>query len=109
MAKTLKNKTEELEPRWFKKYHEDSKNHLGALKEHFTDSVKAVGEKVDLLEEKMGHGFIEVNKTLNSHTEMIAHILLQLEEIKGELKQKVYYQDFVKLERRVAVLETNRR
>ncbi len=37
---------------------------------------------------------------------MIGHIMLQLEEIKGELKQEVSYQDFTKLEQRVVYLET---
>ena len=44
-------------------------------------------------------------KTLNSHTEMIGNIMIRLEEIKGELKQKVDYQDFVRLEKRVVHLE----
>ena len=47
----------------------------------------------------------KVDKKLDSHTEMIGNIMMRLEEIKGEFKQKVDYQDFVRLEKRVVHLE----
>jgi|SRR3989338_4070982 len=96
-----------------KPYNDDIKRHMGALEEHFTDGVKAVGEKVDLFGARMDRRFEEIDKTLNSHTvilnshtQMIGNIMIQLEEIKNELKQKVDYSDFVKLEKRVVRLET---
>jgi len=95
-----------------KPYNDDIKRHMGALEEHFADGVKAIGEKVDFLHEKMDKRFGQadgrfdrIEKRLDSHTEMIGKIMIQLEEIKGELKQKVDYRDFAKLEKRVAQLE----
>ncbi len=85
---------------------EEMERHVGALKEHFTDSVKVVAEQFFGLRKEMKDGFKEINKRLDSHTEMIGKIMIQLEEVKGELKQKVNYQDFVKLEKRVVYLET---
>ena len=97
----------------------DMERYLGALTEHFDDGIKAVGEKVDFLHEKMDRRFEQVDKrfeqvdkrfekiekTQDTHTEMIGRIMIQLEEIKGELKQKVDYRDFAKLEKRVTRLE----
>ncbi|MBI4136329.1 MAG: hypothetical protein HY481_02180 [Candidatus Vogelbacteria bacterium] len=72
-----------------KPYNDDIKRHMGALKEHFTDGVKAIGEKVDFLSGKMDRKFGEVDKRfdrveerLDSHTQMIGNIMIQLEEMK---------------------------
>jgi len=84
-----------------KPYNDDIKRHMGALSEDFQDKVKVVAElALDIKKTVDSH-----TKILDSHTEMIGNVMIRLEEIKGELKQKVDYQDFVKLERRVVRLE----
>ncbi|MBI2100699.1 MAG: hypothetical protein HYT47_01625 [Candidatus Vogelbacteria bacterium] len=101
MAKLGKTKKRDTEPAWFKSYHEDQKRHMSALSEDFQDKVQVVAElALDIKKTVDSH-----SKILESHTEMIGKIMVQLEEIKGELKQKVDYSDFVKLEKRVVRLE----
>lgn len=101
---------------------DEMKRYLGSLKEHFTDGQKAIGEqyfdlkkditglkgdvsglKEDMVEVKKD--MTEVKNTQKSHTQMIGDILVRLEEVKNELKQKVDYKDFAKLQIRVAQLE----
>ena len=84
---------------------DEVKRYLGALTEHYTDGQKAIGEQYIGLIEHLDKRFNQVDQKLNSHTEMIGKIMIQLEEVKGELKQKVSYRDFTKLETRVAHLE----
>jgi len=62
-------------------------------------------EQVDKRFEQVDKRFEKIEKTQDTHTEMIGRIMIQLEEIKGELKQKVDYRDFAKLEKRVTRLE----
>ena len=90
---------------------------------------KAFGEALALSREETKTQFKEVNKVLDSHTqildshtkvlashteilashtEMIGGIMERLEEIKTELRQKVDYSDFAKLEKRVVRLEARR-
>ena len=93
-----------------KPYNEDIKRHMGALSEDFQDKVKVVAElALDIKKTVDSHTKILGlhTKLLDSHTEMIGNIMIRLEEIKSELKQKVDYQDFVKLEKRVVYLEAH--
>ena len=71
------------------------KRYIGVVAEHFD-------EKIEVFKE----AFQTVNQKLDSHTEMVGKIMVQLEEIRGERRQKVDYQDFAKLEQRVVYLET---
>jgi len=76
---------------------EDIRSHIkvfGEAQSVFRDQLDKVDKKLD------SH-----TKILNSHTEMIGNVMIRLEEIKGELKQKVDYQDFARLEKRVVHLE----
>jgi len=66
---------------------------------------KVFGETLSAFRDQTKNQFDDMGKKLDSHTEMIGNIMIRLEEIKGELKQKVDYQDFVKLEKRVVHLE----
>ncbi|MBI2097397.1 MAG: hypothetical protein HYT46_00450 [Candidatus Vogelbacteria bacterium] len=91
---------------------DEMKRYLGSLKEHFTDGVKAIGEKVDFLSEKMDRKFEQVDAKLDSHTEMIGKIMLDIEIIKSDIqiiktdvKRKVDYEEFSKLEKRVHLIE----
>src|SRR3990167_5445632 len=67
---------------------------FGEAQSVFRDQLDKVDKKLD------SH-----TEILNSHTEMIGNIMIRLEEIKNEFKQKVDYQDFVRLEKRVVYLE----
>ena len=80
---------------------DEMKRYLGSLKEHFTDGLKAIGEQYFDLKK----GINRIDAKLDSYTEMIGNIMIRLEEIKNEFKQKVDYQDFAKLQIRVAHLE----
>lgn len=91
----IKKKTEKIQP---KHTDDDLKRYLGSLKEHFDDRFDAVIEQ-----------FGGMNRKLDSHTEMIARIMMQLEEVKSEMRQKVDLQQFSRLEKRVALLESKRR
>ena len=83
---------------------EDIRSHNKA----FGEQLSAFGHKLDKMDEKLDfHSQIldSHTKILDSHTEMIGNTMIRLEEIKSELKQKVDYQDFTKLQIRVAHLE----
>ena len=66
---------------------------------------KAFGESLAALSGKTNDRFDKIDKKLDSHTEMIGNIMIRLEEIKNEFKQKVDYKDFARLQIRVAHLE----
>ena len=107
-------------------YNEEIKRHMGALEEHFEDGVKAIGEqyfdlKKDItdIKETLGshtetlksHTQIlnSHTETLKSHTEMIGQLMVDLTDVKNNLKQKVSYDDFSRLEIRVSRLEAQPR
>ena len=85
--------------------------HLGVLVENVNDSVRLVAEQ---------HGDIKkaLNaqaKILDSHTEMIGRLAINLEIIKEDvefiknsLKKKIDIEEFAALERRVVLLERRR-
>lgn len=84
------------------------KRYLGALHEEHMDGLKAMGEQ-----------FVDVNRKLDSHTEMIGGLAIRMtsmemkmtvmqediEFIKSGLKRKVDQEEFDALIRRVSVLE----
>lgn len=84
------------------------KRYLGALHEEHMDGLKAIGEQ-----------FVDVNRKLDSHTEMIGGLAIRMtsmemkmtviqediEFIKSGLKRKVDQEEFDALIRRVSVLE----
>lgn len=47
-----------------------------------------------------------IDKTVSAHTEMIGRIMIDLEEIKSGMREKVDRKEFTKLEKRLVVLET---
>ena len=78
---------------------------------HFGVLIEAVNDNVALLAEQQG----DIKKTLNSHTEMIGRLAVNLEIVKEDvefiksgLKRKVDVEEFSALEKRVAVLEKRR-
>ena len=82
--------------------------HLGVI-------VEDTNHKVDIIAEQYGDIKSEISgikKTLDSHTEMIANLAVNLGIVKGDvefmkhsLKRKVDMEEFAALERRVALLE----
>lgn len=98
----IKKKTEKTQ---LKHSDDDLKRYLGSLKEHFDDRFDTVIEQFGGMNRKLDLQ----GKTLDSHTEMIARVMVQLEEVKSEMRQKVDLQQFSRLEKRVALLEAKRR
>jgi len=97
MVNKKASKTEKRDPQIaaiLKPYQEDMKRYMGALKEEFESRVAVIAEQ-----------YKDIKGTLNSHTEMIGQVLVEIDDIKDRLKQKVDYADFVKLEKRVRALE----
>ena len=82
---------------------------LGALFEDNNHKLSAVAEQYSNLDAKVD----SIQKTLNSHTEMIGKVSMDveivktdIEFIKGGLRKKVDYEEFVALEKRVAFVES---
>ena len=112
---------------------DDVKRYVGAVTEHYTDGLKAIGEQyADIrrdirgLKNNVEEKFKQVDQKLDSHTEMIGNIMVDVETLKGDMKvvkkdmeimksdiqiiksdvkKKVDYEEFTKLERWVAALE----
>lgn len=114
MKQTKKLKTEEKEEVSIR----DEIRGLGVLIEHVDDKVSLVPEQYGDIKKTLdnhtkildGH-----SKTLDSHTEMIGSMKMDIEVIKadisfikGGLKRKVDADEFLVLERRVALLERHR-
>lgn len=70
------------------------KRHMGALSEEYQGRLDGVIEQVG-----------GIHKKLDSHTEMIGKIMVQLQEIQSDMKQRVDLQQFARLEKRVALVE----
>lgn len=82
-------------------YNEDIKRHMSVLSEDFQSKVDIVVEQFD-----------SQNKRLDAHTEMIGILMEDIttiknnvEFIKGSLKKKVDYDEFLALERRLSLVE----
>lgn len=85
-----------------KKSDVDIKRYTGALSENFKGQVKVIAEQ-----------YGDITKKLDSHTEMIGKLAVDVEVIKanveflkGSLKKKVDYEEFLALERRMSLLES---
>ncbi len=92
MAKTAK-----------KKYKEDEvKRYLGVLSEQQRHDIKAIGEQYVGIKKALDSH----TETLSSHTEMIAQLMIDMTEVKNGLKTKIGIEDFARLEKRVARLES---
>lgn len=98
------------------------KRYLGALSEDFQHRVAAIGEQfgglnrkieefevrfdhIDQRFDRMDQRLDKMDQTLNSHTEMIGRIMIDIEEIKSGMREKVDRTEFVKLEKRLVTLE----
>ena len=95
-----------------KKNTSSKRDQYTAVLEDIRSNNKAFGEALSAFRDQTIDRFDQMDKKLdshteiiNSHTEMLGNILVRLEEVKNEFKQKVDYQDFAKLQIRVAHLE----
>ena len=75
---------------------------LGVLIEHNNDKISAVAEQ-----------YTSINRKLDSHTEMVGKLAVDMEIVKtnveflkGSLKKKVDYDEFLALERRLSLVES---
>ena len=97
----------------------DIKRYTGALSEEFKGHVRAVAEQYGDLQKDIS-GIKKTldnhSETLASHTEMIGKLAVDMEIvktdiefIKGGMKKKVDYDEFLRLERRVSAIESRTR
>ena len=91
---------------------------LGVFIEHVDSNLGLIAEQQGDMKKDIG----DIKKTLNSHTEMIGNLAVDMtivkrdieimktdtEFIKGGLKKKVDIDEFIALERRVALIEKRR-
>ncbi len=89
-------------------FHSDSdvKRYIGFVTESHRDEFKVLSENIQGLDEKMEQRFGEVEKKLDSHSEMIGRLLIDVDEIKSGMRQKIDREEFTKLEKRMVALES---
>ena len=76
----------------------DFKRYVGAINEDFQHKTQFIAEQ-----------YLDINKKLDSHTEMVGQLLLDIAEIKNNLSQKIDRREFARLEKRVILLERRTR
>ncbi len=84
------------------------KRHMSALGEEYQGRLDGVIEQFGGMNKRfdaLDKRFDGVDKKLDSHAEMIAKMMVQLQEIQSDMKQKVDLQQFARLEKRVVLLE----
>ena len=100
-----------------KKLLEDQENRIGARIQTFTEEIKGyIGVLVEDFDKKIeliAEQHKSIMEVLREHTRQIEEIKTQIMEmnirlghIEDQLRRKVDYEDFEKLEKRVALLET---
>ncbi|KKS45125.1 hypothetical protein A3I25_01470 [Candidatus Nomurabacteria bacterium RIFCSPLOWO2_02_FULL_42_17] len=89
-----------------------TKRYLGVLQEYYRENLKTIRDGFEVVNIKLDSN----SKKLDSHTEMIASLMENIEIIKmdiaflkGALKQKVDYDEFRVLERRLSLVESKLR
>lgn len=81
---------------------DEVKRYLGSLSEDFQHKVSAIGEQFSGLHNDVK----DIKKIVNGHTEMIGQLMIDVQEIKNDLKQKVDRTEFARLEKRVLAIES---
>jgi hypothetical protein len=79
---------------------------FGSIKEHFDDNFKVIRERMDATDEKTARQFGEVNSRLQEHSQILGRLMIDVEEIKGGMREKVSVAQFNKLETRLVLLES---
>ena len=77
------------------------KDQYAVVLEDLRSNFKAFGENLDFVRKDLK----DVKSAVESHTQMIGRIMIDIEEIKSGMREKVDRRDFVKLEKRLVVLE----
>jgi hypothetical protein len=85
---------------------EDAKRFFGAVSEEFRGRFTVIEERINFLDEKTDRRFSEVTSRLDEHSQMLGRLMLDTEEIKSGMREKVSLQDFNKLETRLVLLES---
>lgn len=80
----------------------DIKRYLVALAEDFQGRVSAIAEQFPSIHRKLD----EHSQKLDIHTQMIGQLMVDVQEIKTDMKQKIDRNEFSRLEKRVIALET---
>ena len=91
------------------RYNQDVKRHMSALSEEFQGRVQGIAEQYgDIQKTLKSHTTL-----LESHTEMIGRLAVDVEVVKtnveflkGGMKKKVDYDEFLALERRLSLVES---
>jgi hypothetical protein len=96
---TPQNDTERYIAQMYTMHNDDMKRYVGAISEEFQSRLDGVIEVVN-------GRFDGIDKRLDAHTEIIGHVMEDISEIKFDLKKKVSYDDFAKLEKRVVIMES---
>ena len=73
--------------------------------EDIRDQFKIFGEALVGMKESHEKRFDSIEKKLDSHTAMIGQLMMDVAEIKHDLKQKVGRDEFARLEKRVLMIE----
>ncbi len=87
---------------------DEIKRYIGSVTENFQHSVSAIGEQFSGLNDKVDRLAVTLEqhgRKLDSHTVMIARVMEDVEEIKSGMREKVDRAEFVKLEKRLVILE----
>jgi len=84
---------------------EEIKRYIGALSEDFQHGLSAVAEQVSGLNEKLDMEMKKVNAKLDTHTEMIGGMAVDIQEIKNVLEEKADKKSVALLEGRVSRIE----
>ncbi len=77
------------------------KDQYTVVLEDLRSNFRAFGENLSFVRQKVDY----IEKTVDAHTEMIGRIMIDVEEIKSGMREKVDRRDFVKLEKRLVILE----
>lgn len=85
---------------------EEAKHFFGAIAEEFRGRFTVIEERINFLDEKTDRRFSEVNSRLDEHSQMLGRLMVDTEEIKSSLREKVSIQQFNKLETRLVLLES---
>ena len=62
---------------------DDVKHYLGSLSEDFFDKIKVIGEQYIGLKEHLDKRFDQIEQKLDSHTEMIGNLMIDMETMKS--------------------------
>jgi peptidoglycan hydrolase CwlO-like protein len=98
-----------------KEYTKEVKNHIGVMREDFDAKVKIIGEQYTSLNNNVGslgskfdsldEKFDKLDNKVDRNTEMLGQVMVDVNQIKHDLKRKVDYDEFARLEKRVRLLE----